>query len=390
MSREKQVAALVEGIYDAALDASRWPSVLQDLVRLTRSNTGNIAEIDLLTGATTPLGAVDLPGKGFADYEAYYWQHDIWTPKPGTFEIGRAYSSQHTIDDQVLLRSGFYHDWMKPLRLFYGMGGIPLVDGTKMLLIGVHRPWSRQRPYGTEELRVFQRLFPHFKRSLQIRNRLERATVERRALADTADHITRALFTLAADGRVLWANRMAQELCRQADGLAVCAGRLTVALPAEHRRLQQLIHQTVQTGNGAGLSSGGGLLASRPSGKRPYVMLIGALRAGPRLHDDREPAAVAFVSDPERHPEIPLDRLMTLYGLTRAEAQLARELTAGHDLQHIAAATHRTMNTVRTQLKQVFQKTGTNRQAQLVRLALEMEGNLDATASARFGSASPK
>lgn len=374
--REQQVAALVEGIYDAALDPSLWPAVLHQLVRLTRSNTGNIAELDLVSGATTPLGAVDMPRQGFADYEAYYWQHDIWTPKPGTFEIGRAYSSQHTIDDQVLLRSGFYHDWMKPLRLFYGMGGIPLADGNRMLLIGVHRPWERQRPYGREDLGLLQRLFPHFKRALQIRNRLERTTIERDALAETADHITRAILTFAGDGRLLWANRAAEDLCRQADGLTVRQGRLASLLPAEDRRLQQLILHSLQTGNGAGMSCGGSLLVSRPSGKRPYVLLICPLRAGLRRHDDRQPAAVAFVSDPERHPDAPLDRLMTLYGLTRAEAQVAQRLAGGQDLKAIGAATHRTMNTIRTQLKQVFHKTRTSRQAQLVRLVLEIEGGM--------------
>jgi DNA-binding CsgD family transcriptional regulator/PAS domain-containing protein len=377
--REQQVAALVEGIYDAALDASLWPAVIHDLVRLTRSNTGNIAELDLVSGATIPLAAVDMPRQGFADYEAYYWQHDIWTPKPGTFEIGRAYSSQHTIDDHVLLRSGFYHDWMKPLRLFYGMGGIPLTDGNRMLLIGVHRPRARQRPYGREDLGLLQRLFPHFKRALQIRNRLERATVERDALAETADHVTRAIFTFAGDGRILWANRAAENLCRQADGLTIRKGRLASLLPAEDQRLQQLVFRSLHTGNGAGLSCGGSLLVSRPSGKRSYVLLICPLRAGRGLLHDRQPAAVAFASDPERHPEIPLDRLMILYGLTQAEAQVAKRLAGGQDLKAIAAATHRTMNTIRTQLKQVFHKTRTSRQAQLVRLVIEIEsGMIDA------------
>ncbi len=381
--REQQVAALVEGIYDAALDASLWPAVLHHLVRLTRSNTGNIAELDVVSGATTPLGAVNMPRQGFADYEAYYWQHDIWTPKPGTFEIGRAYSSQQTIDDQVLLRSGFYHDWMKPLHLFYGMGGIPLADGNRMLLIGVHRPWARQRPYGREDLAVLQRLFPHFTRALQIRNRLERATVERDALAETADHVTRPIFTFAGDGRLLWANRAAEDLCRQADGLTIRKGRLATLLPSEDQRLQQLILHSLQTGNGAGLSSGGSLLVSRPSGKRSYVLLICPLRAGLRRHDDRQPAAVVFVSDPERHPDVPLDRLMTLYGLTRAEAQVAQRLASGQDLKAIGASTHRTMNTIRTQLKQVFQKTRTSRQAQLVRLILEIEGGMNDAAPHR-------
>jgi DNA-binding CsgD family transcriptional regulator len=377
MVREQQVLDLIGRIYDAALDATRWTSVLHDLVKLTSSNTGNIAELDFANGATRGIAAVDIPEKAFSDYAAYHWQKDIWTPKPGTFEIGRALNSQQHVPDHVLIRSEIYNDWMKPLRLFYGLGGIPLVEGSKMLLIGVHRPWSRQRPYGDREIRLLQQLFPHLKRALQIRHRLDRATVEREAFVETTEHVPRGIFTFGADGRLHWANRTGQEFCRQADGLTLRQSRLTTALPAETQHLHQLIHQTFHTTNGESVSGGGALLVSRPSGLRPYIVLVSPLRTGRRRLDDRQPAAVVFVSDPERVPEVPLDRLMRLYGLTQAEARLAQQLAAGHDLKEIAAATHRTMNTVRTQLKQAFQKTGTSRQAQLVRLVLQMEGAMN-------------
>jgi len=375
MPRERQVLDLIGNIYDAALDASRWPSLIHQLVRLTGSNTGNLAELDLINGATTPIAAVDMPHQGFADYETYYWQHDIWTPKPDTFEIGRAYSSQDTIADRTLLRSGFYHDWMKPLRLFYGMGGIPLVEGKKMLLVGVHRPWSRQRPYGDQDIGLLQRLFPHFKRALQIQHRLERTVVERDALAETTDHVPRGIFTFGADGRLRWANRTGEALCRQADGLTIQRSSLTTALPTETQRLHQLIHQTVQTGNSDGVSCGGAMLVSRPSGLRPYVVLVSPIRAGRRRLDERRPAALVFVADPEQKPELPVDRLIRLYGLTPAEAQLAQHLAGGLDLKAIASTIGKTLHTLRSQLKQVFQKTGTKRQTELMRLLSTLEGD---------------
>lgn len=377
MVREQQVLDLIGRIYDAALDASYWPAVLQDLVRLTHSNTGNLAEFDLATGSTRPIAAIDMPAKGFSDYETYYWQQDIWTPKPGTFEVGRAYSSQHTIDDHVLLRSGFYHDWMKPMRLFYGMGGIPLVEGRKMLLIGVHRPWSRQRAYGDQDVGLLQQLFPHFKRALQIRHRIEQTVVERNALAETTDHLPRGIFTFNARGCLLWTNRTGKVICRQADGLSSQRGQLTAALPIETQRLHQLIGEALRTGNGSATDAGNSMLISRPSGRRSYVVLVSPLRAGQRRINDRQPSAVVFVSDPERAPELPAARLTRIYGLTPTEAQLALQVAGGQDLREITAISRRTMNTVRTQLKQVFQKTGTKRQAQLMRLVLEAEGLTD-------------
>lgn len=72
----------------------------------------------------------------------------------------------------------------------------------------------------------------------------------------------------------------------------------------------------------------------------------------------------------------PLDRrrfatarqLMELFGLSAAEARLARALCQGNSLEEYANDQGLKLPTVRTQLRSVFAKTGTERQAALVRL----------------------
>ena len=62
--------------------------------------------------------------------------------------------------------------------------------------------------------------------------------------------------------------------------------------------------------------------------------------------------------------------LETLYQLTHAEAELVRLIAEGNSLEEVAAQRGVTMNTVRSQLKQVFSKTDTSRQGELVHLVL--------------------
>lgn len=62
-------------------------------------------------------------------------------------------------------------------------------------------------------------------------------------------------------------------------------------------------------------------------------------------------------------------RLHHLYGLTRAEAELTVLLAQGESLEAIASARTVSLDTVRTQLRTVFKKTGTHRQGELVCLA---------------------
>ncbi|GAB6044290.1 hypothetical protein JCM17961_49770 [Endothiovibrio diazotrophicus] len=119
--------------------------------------------------------------------------------------------------------------------------------------------------------------------------------------------------------------------------------------------------------------------------------LIGAVRRG-ELDDqgsalllgggERHPLAVLvsdlghgggtalFLSDPHAPPPVAAETLTALYGLTPAEARLVALLTRGLTLDAVAERTHLSPHTLRTQLKQVFRKTGTSRQPELIKLIL--------------------
>jgi DNA-binding CsgD family transcriptional regulator len=79
---------------------------------------------------------------------------------------------------------------------------------------------------------------------------------------------------------------------------------------------------------------------------------------------------VAFVHDPLRSQRPPQEVLRTLYGLTPAECRVALLLADGHAPRKIADMVGVTDNTVRSQIKSIFAKTGVKRQAELIRLLL--------------------
>ena len=83
-----------------------------------------------------------------------------------------------------------------------------------------------------------------------------------------------------------------------------------------------------------------------------------------------EPAALIVVTDPERSATVSPKKAAALHGLTHSEAQLAAALASGHSIREYAATAEISEHTARWHLKQVFSKTGTKRQTQLVRLLL--------------------
>ena len=62
----------------------------------------------------------------------------------------------------------------------------------------------------------------------------------------------------------------------------------------------------------------------------------------------------------------PIDLLRSHFGLTPAEARLALHLVAGETLRSAEAKLSISYETARTHLKNIFSKTGTSRQAELV------------------------
>lgn len=76
---------------------------------------------------------------------------------------------------------------------------------------------------------------------------------------------------------------------------------------------------------------------------------------------------IVFV-DPDTHPQPPEVALRACFGLTCAEARLARRVSSGEELKTAADHLEITYETARSQLKAVFAKTETHRQAELVAL----------------------
>jgi DNA-binding CsgD family transcriptional regulator len=110
--------------------------------------------------------------------------------------------------------------------------------------------------------------------------------------------------------------------------------------------------------------------SSPPHGAAPLAA------APPR---DREPAA-GPPSEAGRMASTV--QLRAAFGLSKAEARLALYLAAGASLASMAEAFDVKLTTIRSQLQQVFSKTGTSRQAELVALLLS-RGYVDPIAPAQ-------
>lgn len=206
---------------------------------------------------------------------------------------------------------------------------------------------------------------------------------EGRLEAEALDAMSVGILVVGADGRVLHANAAAHALADAGDGLSLGGWRSTVAAARadETRALHRLVAE-VAAAPGRGV---GAMAVSRPSGRRPYAVLAAPLSA------PSSSAAVLFVTDLDSRPPLSERNVAQLLGLTTAEARLACALVQGLDLKAAAAQLRISINTVRTHLRQIFAKTGTRRQSELVALILRLAVLSDpGPAGAPFASARPR
>lgn len=129
-----------------------------------------------------------------------------------------------------------------------------------------------------------------------------------------------------------------------------------------------------------------GLLLSDRPGEMRWTMLEGdwLIRAMPLMQNGFDtipqplgrPSHVIVGCDADSRVSPTPGELLSLFGVTRVEAELLAHLCMGEDLRAFAQSRGVSIHTARTQLKQVMAKTRTHRQSDLVRLVMNSPAGL--------------
>jgi DNA-binding CsgD family transcriptional regulator len=227
----------------------------------------------------------------------------------------------------------------------------------------------RQGPFGEPEMAALGRLVPHLQRAARLQFQMRKLMLQNQAVEAALDRLPFGVVIADAKGRALSNNRAAEEIVAANDGLLLRGGRLAAARTEETAALARQIAEAVRIANHRNGQGGGSLLISRPSGRRPLAVLVAPLSPDVTLAAEHQaPAALILITDLEHQPKVLGRRLVDLFGLTQAEACLAVALVAGKRLEEIAEERGVRMPTLRTQPRAILDKTGTRRQADLMRL----------------------
>ncbi len=221
---------------------------------------------------------------------------------------------------------------------------------------------------------TIERLLPHLRQHVRVRQVLADMGGLRASLATLLDYGATGVIQLNRRGRIVAANDRARDILKRQDGLFDRGGYLCAQAPADNDRLQGLLARALPPSGARGIA--GSMVVMRSSGlSRPvlHVTPVG------RRDGDVPPwqvAALVLVVEP--YIQLPVGRALVeaALDLSPAESRVAVLLAGGRTVREVAVATGRSVNTIRWQIRQIFEKHGLSRLGQLVQLVRSLAGHL--------------
>lgn len=173
---------------------------------------------------------------------------------------------------------------------------------------------------------------------------------------------------LDGSGRLLYANSAAYDLAAAADWIRIQSKSVIPLDQGSGRAFRRALSETLEAAK-AGDDKVVGIQLPSVTGEGALSSLACAL---PVQEDDPPdaPALALFLAAPDRRSRAPETLLMDLFGLTPTEARVAGALANGARTVDVAEELDVSQTTIAFHMRNLFQKTGTNRQADLVALIL--------------------
>lgn len=397
MSTERRLLALTEEIYDAAAGGTPWIAVERGLRGLLGAGTTTLLLGDHAAGRTDLLWR-----EGFSDadirlYQGHYRHVDLWTTRTaaavattlrqgGSPPIEVIIGGERRVPDAEYLRSEFYNDFGRARGLRHVIGTVVPLGEAGLMPVALHRP-DGAPPFAETERRILGQAVPHLRRAMQLRHRLRDAA----GTAGLAALDALATGVLAVDGemRVVMANLRAEVLAGQPGaGIRLQRARLLAGggeagirtvVAARHRaedaRLAALVRAVA-----AGQGEGGAVRLTAEDGTASLAVLVGPLPrrlATPGAEGGGRVPGQALLMLRDLSPRLPVPPrpalLRDLFGLSRAEAEVACALAGGATKEAVAGQRGLKPTTVRTQVRSILAKTGAANLRDLERVLAGLE-----------------
>ncbi|TNC67556.1 helix-turn-helix transcriptional regulator [Rubellimicrobium roseum] len=359
---QDDLSSIEDAILKAAINPAAWSSVMAAFVRSFPGCRASLLGHDMQMAQGLPAAQAGYDVACVQSYYRHFHTINPFAPAWAGLPVGRVVDSREVVPEADLLRTEFYQDWLRPQQdLRSTVGAVVARDSGRLFLFSLHIEHRVAEVMAAQVLTAAVRLQGLMRHALEVNRMTLGLRLDAEALRHGIEPSDAAVLLLGADGVILHGNRRAETMLEEGDVLRRDpAGRLRMMREVERMRMEAALR----------LRPGGPL--SFPVGGAGHEMRVVPLRPG-SLGDlrmplllDRSPAALV-VMRPSRRDRDGTMQVMQALGLTRAEAEVALALAEGATVAEVAETRRVSVQTVRNQVKSALGKTGSRRQADLVR-----------------------
>lgn len=394
---EQSYQRFIDLIYEAAEKPAGWRPLYEELQLALDVKSIHMLAVDKRHGTLSYSDGANMPVQGELAYMQHYRFIDPRLPVILERPLGEWTHCHEILTEEEVARHPFYQEFLIPYDRRY-MSGCKLADTPDATVIFVTLTGQAQGPLDAQRQAFLERLLPHLRRACRIG--IQNFVYSTQALVGhlLVDKLRQPVILMTTGGEVMHTNEAAQDLVRSTSLVQVEQGKLK--LP--RRQLEDLLRRCAELEQSVKIATREGDPAAPPEGNaeadaEPVAAKASHFRSLQITADSGDESVYAFFTvlspqaamgtfglrpvvmllfyHPRSAPAIDSSLLYAVFGLTPAECRIATLLAEGLSLKQIAQVHGTQHETVRKQLRSIYQKTSTNRQPELIRLLLHLPHN---------------
>jgi DNA-binding CsgD family transcriptional regulator len=362
-----RLSGLIAEIYDAALVQSAWAEILAKVSGFIGGVSANLySQNSSSRRATQYVQWGSDPHYERLYFERYYKLNPL-APATSFVDAGIVFSQSDLIPYEEFEETRFYKEWVAPQGFVDVIGANLEKSATSASMFAVRRGKEHGR-VDAECRRKLELIVPHLQRAIMIGNVIDDHKMTASALKNTFMALTDGVFLVDATSRIVFSNAAAEALLRDRKIVRGRRSRLAAVDAKANRFLQEAIASSEDKSNK--LTAKGVAIPISPAGAERWLAHILPLTPATREEADFPEAATAAVFIRRGSVENPtaLETVAKVYKLTAMEVRVLQAVVEIGGAPVAAHALGISETTVKTHLRNLFQKTDCRRQADLVKL----------------------
>ncbi len=345
----QEFSRLVGDVYDCILEPSGWTSVVARFAEFSGGVGASIHMINPVSGSTAILVEHGVDPEWSALGRTVYAPMSPVGAAALLYDLDQPVSVFDVVEEAEYVESRFYREWLAPKGYFDIMGAMISRSAQEIGAISATRMKDRGR-FDADSREFMALIAPHVRRAVTISGKLDYHVLKSDGQDAIIDTLAAAVCHLDREGRLLRTNPSADALL--ADGRVILSqgGRFTLTDQIADRALRAALMGNTKDPVVFGMQVAGG---------DAYSVSVLPLNVERGLF---------LVLLKTRVPETPAigKYLAVTFGLTPREIAVLMPMLQGASLDDIAGAMGISVPTARSHLNNLFEKTSTNRQAELV------------------------